>query len=330
MNVQELKQKNKFWFLAVLFILILGLISLYAVDRPKVKDRFWQVQSVDTVKHSRDEARLALQDPNYSLTIEKQVARLADIGATHVAIGTPYDEEFAPVLSLWVSSIRQRGLSVWFRGNWAGWEQWFGYPGISRDEHLRKTEVFILSHTDLFADGDIFTACPECENGGPGDPRQTHDLDGHREFLIEEYEITSRAFATIEKSVRSNFNSMNGDVAKFVMDRQTTTALQGVVTVDHYVATPGELIEDIRRIAEISGGKIVLGELGVPLLDIHGAMSPEEQAEWLDEALDALSREENIIGLNYWVSDGGSTALWDTKGEPKPAVEILKKYYRPN
>ena len=63
---------------------------------------------------------------------------------------------------------------------------------------------------------------------------------------------------------------MNGDVAKLVMDKQTTASMDGIVVIDHYVATPEQLALDIRRIAEGSGGNVVLGEFGVPIPNIHG------------------------------------------------------------
>ena len=71
--------------------------------------------------------------------------------------------------------VRKHGLSVWFRGNFSGWEEWFGYPKIKAYEHINKTRNFIINNPELFADGDIFTSCPECENGGPGDPRDTNN-----------------------------------------------------------------------------------------------------------------------------------------------------------
>ncbi len=288
---------------------------------------WWKFQSIDTMKYSRDVAREKLNDPSFDLIINRQIEAIASTGATHVAIATPYDEEFNPILTRWVNAARRHGLKVWFRGNWSGWEKWFEYPGITREEHLAKTDKFIRENEDLFEDGDVFSACPECENGGPGDPRMNGDVAGHRKFLIDEHVATQRAFKSINKKVSTSYNSMNGDVARLVMNRETTKALGGIVTIDHYVATPEKLVNDIGEIARSSGGKIVLGEFGAPIPDIHGKMTNEEQAQWIERALGMLIDTPELVGLNYWTNTGSSTELWNGDGVPRPAVSVITKYY---
>lgn len=290
---------------------------------------FWDFQSIDTMKYSRDLAREKLHDPGFDAVIDMQVKNIAATGATHVAIGTPYDEEFLPFLARWVSAARRYDLLIWFRGNFAGWEGWFDYPKISRTEHLVKTETFILANSFYFEDGDVFTACPECENGGAGDPRRNGDLAGHRQFLIAEHEIVKNDFQKLGKKVISYYHSMNADVASLVMDKDTTAKLGGVVTIDHYVETPEQLAGDIQDLARKSGGQIVLGEYGFPIPDLHEDLTGEEQADFLGRALAGLRATEELIGLNYWTSVGGSTALWDSQGTPRRAVGVIEKYYRP-
>jgi len=311
----------------IVFLVILG----FNVNSSEEKrSTLWDVQSIDTMKYSRDPSREKLNDPSFYLVIGNQVESIAETGATHIGIATPYDEEFRPILKRWVLAARKNNLKVWFRGNWSGWEGWFEYDKITRDEHIKKTEEFILSNQDLFEDGDIFTPCPECENGGPGDPRHNNDLEGHRKFLIDEYQVTKSAFEKIDKDVASNYNSMNGDVARLVMDRKTTNSLDGIVAIDHYVDTPEKLIKDINEIGIKSGGNIVLGEIGVPIPDIHGKLSQEEQAEWISDALSELAQINNVVGINYWTNQGSSTALWANDGEEKLGVSVLKSFYTPN
>lgn len=328
-----------FFFLFLLFAFLVGggisallflssneaVISVY----PKPSGNFWEFRSIDTMKHSRDLAREKLHDASYDAVIDREVRMIAETGATHVAIATPYDEEFVPYLFRWVDAARRHDLCVWFRGNFSGWEEWFGYSSISREEHLRKMTGFISKHPDLFQDGDAFSTCPECENGGPGDPRQTGDVSGYQNFLIEEYEAANTAFEKIEKRILTHFFSMNGDVARLVMDRETTLKLGGIVTVDHYVKTPEKLASDAEDFVSRSDGRLVLGEFGAPIPDIHGAMSAEEQAVWLEDTLSRFSRLPNIFGMNYWAHVGSSTALWDDKGNARKAVGILSKFYRP-
>lgn len=290
---------------------------------------WWEIQSIDTMKYSRDLARQEAKNVQFEKEIDSQISLIAQTGATHVAVGTPYDDEFVPYLSKWVASARRHGLSVWFRGNFSGWEGWFDYPRITEEEHTTKLQKFITNNSYLFEDGDIFTSCTECENGGPGDPRSTGRVNEFREFLINEYQISMRLFETMNKDVTAGMFSMNGDVAKLVMDRNTTQNLGGVVVLDHYVRDQDKLITDIEYIAKSSGGRVVLGELGAPIPDIHGAMSEKDQAEWLNGALSRLVQNINVVGVNYWVSHGGTTSLWRSSTEPKDAVSILKSYYEP-
>ncbi|MFC1722158.1 hypothetical protein ACFL0C_00745 [Patescibacteria group bacterium] len=291
--------------------------------------RWWEIQSVDTVKYSRDLSREKAQDNDFLEIIDRQVKDIAKTGATHIAIGTPYDEEFLPMLKKWVSAARKNNLKIWFRGNFSGWEQWFDYSKITRNEHLQLTKDFIFDNRDLFEEGDIFTPCPECENGGPGDPRKIDDIKGHRAFLIEEHQITSDAFRKIGKSVKSNFSSMNGDVAKEIYDEETTKALGGIVAIDHYVNSAEQLVRDIKYLANESNGKVVLGEFGAPIPDIHGTMTEQEQKDWLEKTLKTLVEVPELVGINYWVNVGGHTALWGEDGGKRQAVDTLSYYYQP-
>ncbi len=290
---------------------------------------WWEVQSIDTMKQSRDLAREKLENKGFDVQIDSQVLRIAETGATHIAIATPYDEEFSPFLKRWVESARRYGLKVWFRGNFSGWEGWFGYSRITRSEHKVKTAEFIDKNPDLFEDGDIFSSCPECENGGPGDPRSNGDVDGHRKFILEEYQVTKEKFKKIGKDVRSNYASMNFDVAYLIMDAKTTFEMDGLVTIDHYVATSDRMVSDVLKLRESSKGRIFFGEIGAPIPDIHGDLDSESQSQWIDTAFKKLSSISYVTGVNYWVNIGGTTRIWEDNGDPRKAVETLNKYFKP-
>lgn len=318
-------------FLLLLGVIVpLGLLFFLPKEQAATSpSKLWSVQAVDTMKYSRDPSREKLNDPSYDLVIAKQVQDIAKIGATHVAIATPYDNEFLPILKRWVQAARRNNLKVWFRGNFSGWEQWFGYPKIDRAEHIRQIKSFITSNPELFETGDIFMGCPECENGGPGDPRRTGDVAAYRRFLISEHAAMRDGFRQIGKNVTIDYNSMNGDVAKLVMDRDTTRALGGTVVIDHYVRTPEQLVRDVQEIARDSGGTVILGEFGVPILDINGQMTEDEQANWVSDALKLLISVPELKGLNYWVNLGGSTSLFNQDGSPRMVVNTLTGYFDP-
>ena len=317
--------------LILLFLLVPFFVLIFFVRDTPVKtmnDNFiWEFRSVDTVKYSRDVAGQMLAKPEYDDVINKQVSDIASLGASHIAIATPYDAKYVPFLERWVKSARKYKLKVWFRGNFSGWENWFGYERITREEHKKLLAEFIVNNPALFEDGDIFTSCPECENGGPGDPRLNGDPEGHKKFLIEEYKISLESFGKINKKVNSGFYSMNYDVAKLIMDRETTRALGNIVVIDHYIKDPLQVAQDAKAIAETSGGNVILGEFGAPIPDIHGEFTEEEQSKWIEDGLNASSKIPEIIGVNYWVNVGGSTRLWNDDGSKRKAADTIKKYF---
>ena len=288
----------------------------------------WQIESIDTMKFSRDTSRQYLTDPNFNTEAEKQMGAIASTGANYVAIDTPYDDEFLPVLQVWVRIAREHRLHVWFRGNFSGWEGWFGYDQIDKQTHTDKTKQFILNNSSLFENGDIFTSCPECENGANLKTGIYSDVVAYRKFLISEYKTEGDAFIQINKKVKYGYFSMNADVAQAVMDKPTTHALGEIVVIDHYVRTPEGLANEVASIAQQSGGSVVLGEFGAPIPDINGLMTENQQRDWLGSSLQLLSGVNSLIGLNYWVNKGGSTALWRDDGSAKPAVDVLKRYYQ--
>lgn len=316
---------RKYFAVITIFLMLLTPYKAHAAN----DYGFWEIRSVDTMKYSRDLAREKLGDKSFDEVIDQQMKEISDAGANYVAINTPYDKEFIPFLKRWVNSAREHNLRVWFRGNFSGWEGWFEYSQISREQHIKMTEQFILDNKEIFADGDIFTPCPECENGLEGDPRETKDIQGFRNFLIDLKKVSVKSFVTIGKHVDSGYFSMNGDVAKLIMDKETTRSLGGIITIDHYVKTPEELAKDIKEYIEISGGKVVLGEFGVPIIDIHGNLDQQQQAYWIKKAMHLISEIDGVIGVNYWTNVGSSTSLWSSKGISKEGVSVLKAYYDP-
>ncbi len=294
----------------------------------EIPAKHWQLESIDTMKYSRDQARVGLTSSIYINEVNSQVAAIAQTGANYVAIDTPYDDEFLPVLKLWVHAARANDLHVWFRGNWAGWEQWFNYSHIDEATHIEKTKQFILDNKNLFQNGDIFTACPECENGYKLNPGNTQQVLAFRKFLLTETSMEKDTFASVNKDVSVNYISMNADVARAVMDKETTQELGGVVVIDHYVQTPEQLASDISAIADQSGGKVVLGEFGAPIPDLQGNMTEAQQRDWIESSLQLLSVDKNLIGVNYWVNEGGSTGLWRLDGSAKPAVRVVTDYFK--
>ncbi len=291
----------------------------------------WKIQSIDTMKQSRDLARGKAYDTAFDNEIAWQVKAIAETGANYIALGTPYDKEFLPFLRRWVRAARENHLNIWFRGNWSGWEGWFDYPkNLTRANHIKKTEDFIIKNSDIFEDGDIFSPCPECENGGTGDPRQTGDVVGYRRFITEEYQVAQAAFSQMNKKVQIFYPS-NRDVAKLIMDKETTRSLGGFVIIDHHISDAQQIARDIEDMGKSSGGKVILGEFGIPSNDAQErTMTVADQAHWLKAVFEGLLGVRDLEGVNYWVNTTGSTQLWKENGDALPAVSIVKEYYSPN
>lgn len=318
--------------ISLLFAVVVLLVpsnfqNLQNLQSPK-PERTWQIKSIDTMKYSRDLSSEKLNTRNFESVIDSQLEAISSLNANYAAIGTPYDEKFIPMLTKWVKSARKQNLKVWFRGNFSGWEGWFGKKrnSITREEHTQLTRDLIRNNSDLFENGDIFSSCPECENGGPGDPRSSGDVEGHRNFLVSERNAALEEFQKIGKKI-TVLDSMNFDVAKLVMDKETALAMGNIVAIDHYVETPQKLAQDIDDLANATGANIFLGEFGVPIPDIHGNFSEEAQAVWIVDALNLISKKESVIGVNYWVAVGGSTSLFKDDLKPKKASEVIKRYF---
>ena len=103
----------------ILFILKVSVSSSETVRNSIATRDIWPIRSIDTMKLSRDRARAELANPAFDTVITKDLQTIKEMGANYVAIGTPYDNEFLPYLTRWVTAARKVGLNVWFRGNWS-------------------------------------------------------------------------------------------------------------------------------------------------------------------------------------------------------------------
>ncbi len=325
--------KRKFlFFIAFLIIAFLGL-SFFSL-KPEVISKeqpefLWQVRSVDTMKTSRDKARVRLYDLKFDGEIQKELLAIKDLGANYVAIDTPYDEEFLPYLKRWVNLARKTGLKVWFRGNWSNWEGWFDYPkNLAPERHHAKTAEFIETHPDLFEDEDIFDPCPECENAGFW--KQPDDNIKYNEFLRNQRIVLKNSFSKIKRQVYTNVFSIIGGRAKEVVDKQTLNALDNLVTIDHYIKNPSSMAEYIDYFSKNFHTKVLVGEFGAPIPDINGSMDENQQALFIDEVLRELYKNKtNVFGINYYVLTLGTTKLLNDDGTKRQAVEVVKNYFIP-
>lgn len=319
---------KKLFIVGILLLLLPSEVFGKSDPRP---DRLviWDVRSVDTMKTSRDLAREKLHDSSYDRIIERDLQLIKDLGANYVAIDTPYDEEFFPYLVRWVKLAREAGLNVWFRGNFSGWEGWFDHKkDLTPQEHIRRTAQFIESHRDIFKDGDAFDPCPECENAQWW-PQPSKDKE-YKEFVINQQVNLKASFAKINKKVHTNWTGIIGGRAKEVLDDSSITSLDKIVAIDHYTASIDNMNSYIKYFSDSFGAKTLVSEFGAPIPDIHGRMNDKQQADFIDSMMNTFyANKEHVYGLNYFALGTGTTEIIDSKGSPKLAYYVIKKYYSP-
>lgn len=290
--------------------------------------RFWNVQAIDTMKYSRDLAR----DTEAQKNMPDWVAKIADLGPTHIAIGTPYDEEFYPLLEAWVKESRKQGLKIWFRGNFSAWEGWFDRPkNLSAEEHHKLTAQFITKHPNLFEEGDIFTPAPEPENGALGDPREAKSKqEPFLAFITTSQATCEQSFKKINIAVTCGYFSTNGDVAKEVLTIDSVKNAGNVVVIDHYVKESKQLYEDILFLNKKYNALVGVGEFGAPIPDLHGQLDEADQAKRIREDLSRLAQaRQYLVAINYWTAFDGTTQLFNADGSARQAVNAIKDYYKP-
>ncbi len=280
---------------------------------------------IDTMKESRDRAKTIKFKE-----IDEEVASLSAIKSNYITVDTPYDEEFYPILKHWADSIHKINKNVWFRGNWSGWEGWFKYPKtLTRKKHIDLTESFILKHPELFEDGDAFTACPECEYGGPGNPMTTHDAAGFRNFLISEKDVVDKALSKINKKVFSNWQSMNPDVAKYIYNTELLNKFDGLMTLDYYAKDTSVFDKGLSYFQHLyPNAKFFIGEFGAPIPDINGYMTEAQQENYINNSMSYFINRGDIIGVNYWTCCNGTTAVLRDDLSLKSGAIILANYFQ--
>ena len=325
--------KKKLLFFFVIFFNAILYISFFTSKKETISQEqqsyLWQIRAVDTMKTSRDKARVRLYDLKFDTEIEKELLTIKNMGANYAAIDTPYDEEFLPYLKRWIKQARKTDLKIWFRGNWSNWEGWFDYPkNLTPEKHQAKTAEFIETHPELFEDGDIFDPCPECENAGFW--KQPDDNAKYNEFIQNQRIVLKNSFNKINKKVYTNIFSIIGGRAKEVLDKKTLDALDNIVTIDHYIKDPSSMTEYINYFSKNFQTKVLVGEFGAPIPDINGSMDEEQQALFINEVLRELYKNKtDVLGINYNVLSLGTTKLLNDDGTERQAVDVVKNYFIP-
>lgn len=305
--------------------------ALWASSDPGI----WKYQCIDTMKQSRDSARSWKDRSDLKQIIERELDIIVSLGANCVAVGTPYDEEFWPLIRMWTDRAHSRNLSVWFRGNMSGWEGWFKYPRYtSVQQHHDGMRKFILANAKYFQGRDLLTPSPEPENGhlmGNGNPWSKPGLTtALANFVLASQDNCEKALRDAGGRASCGFFGSNGYVAERVYNERIANETGNVIVVDHYVDTSKEFIKDFKTIADLHNTNVFAGEFGSYIPSINGVQSEAEQAQLVEEFLKAMYVNKKIFtGLNYWVLRGGTTALLRDDFTEKPVAKVLRRYFKP-
>lgn len=235
---------------------------------------------------------------------------------------------------------------------------------FAKQTYLDKTYDFIVDNPTLFANGDIFTACVECNNADNSNnfTFRTGGVTGgafnftlYNRFLRDQVTYANAGFVAIGKSVRTNLLSfslsllnLNGQTLDSgddgasggLTDANMVSYMDSIVTIDHYnsstyrsTATYSTAYNsDLDKIqTAFPSCQIMIGEWGYHTTT---ATQDGEQYGMYDTITSNVLRQKSyILGVNYWNHLGQTqSSLWtDTSGTVNPggraAVNAVRKAF---
>ena len=311
----------------------------------------WEIKSVSTMKLTKDR----VHNPVGEDKIGKWVDKAADLGVTHVAIETPYDNppglDAVSYTQRWIDTLREAEISVWHRHMFTKLEGIYDAKReVNREGYIDQIEGYILGNEDMFRPGDIFTPHPEIQNGGISLVTACHgdvcqfEGDSQQESIrqfnswVRESTITARsAFERLglEDTVRVGFFGFDGFVGwghdnpdwspdKNPIIEDETLEVVGEMTIDHYPRTGSQMAEDLDELQSFYPHvPIMIGELG----DTQGEGGDfiTDSVRGIDYTSDGKPRE-HILGMNYWhIGPEGNEALLIEDADSNPRETDL--YY---
>lgn len=211
-----------------------------------------------------------------------------------------------------------------------------------RQTYLDKTYDFIVANPTFFQAGDMFGMCVECNNAdGSSSKNWTFRDTGlssgsfsytkYNQFLKEQITYANAAFTAIGLGGRiytwptslslSNLNlagqeldSGNTGNSSGLTDADIVAYYGGILTIDHYMDNTyrstdnyGALYSsDLDKIhAAFPSCQIMIGEWGYPT---DTSLTDQEQYIVFQKVVSALESKSYVIGVNFWVHMGSSTA----------------------
>jgi hypothetical protein len=298
----------------------------------------WGIQSVSSMKETKD--RICNQRD--AAFIAKWVEAARELGVTHIAVETPYDNpacgSAVAYAKAWVDAIHSRGLKVWHRHMPLAFEGIYDVAKNASINYFPIMSAYITANPTFFREGDIFTPVPEPQNGGISGitycPNNVCIFTGASHFnswLRDAMTVSEAAFDFIGLGgkVKVGYYGFDGFVAwgdnnpdwHGILE-DATIAKMGNITIDHYPEIVGDTMDnDLNELsAKYPNTPIVIGEWGT----ITGG---DTEAQ-ITASLQAAKRP-NVIGFNYWhMGVGGNEGLINEDFSKNKQYDELQGFFK--
>ena len=267
----------------------------------------------------------------------------------YITVDTHWD--YPTYMRQWVKAVRATGQRVWFRINPNAWSGTNGVAAtMTPAQYLTAESAFIAVNPSLFEPGDILDMNPEPENSpywadtyGEDWTSNPEGVAAFNRFFVSVSETAARALQKeriggVITTIRSTNAWFAETPAAFY---PSTVAYMGRVTIDSYpdqdTTNPTQAAK--LRLAELRA--IEAARPGVPIIEGEFGYSNAipvgnaTQKKIIAAELNAISPNNCIQGLNYWVGAGtnesggythlfaGSTGDWRLR----PAAYVLSSYF---
>lgn len=283
----------------------------------------WSIQSVSSMKETKD--RICWPRPLEF--IDRWVDRAVELGANYVSVETPYDNPLCGDSEKhtreWVAAIRKKHMRIWHRHMPLAFEGIYNTRKDPAKDYLQQIGTYIVSHPDLFTEGDIFTPIPEPQNGGIRDVSYCaqgicifRNPAHFNQWLRDAIDVSEAAFAKIGLGgkMKIGYYGFDGFIAWGDNNpdwdgllEDATVLKMGNITIDHYPELVGDtMANDLDELqARYPNFPIIIGE--------WGTVTPNNPEEQVQTSMQAAQRP-SVVGFNYWhMGIGGNEELvhWD-------------------
>lgn len=323
---------------------------------PKLPTSF--VKSIDVMKWSKD---VLCNHPSTS-TVNAQLDKIVEAGATHVSISSFYDTQtlsgcqIAPLRHKWVTLAREHNLKIWLRMHTLSWQGNYSQPKSTNPDgnrHLRIMQHWLEDNPTFFQEGDIFSPFAEIQNGGINGftfcESSICQFSSRADFnnYIQRLQIILPEY--LPAGVQYGWYGFDGFVVfggsnsfwrglcsvtpyQCGLEQDTITAMNMIV-MDHYPPNDDMAVEitDFHTAVGSTTMALVIGEYGT--LTAADDATRESRMNTFIDTLTA-SAATTTIGFNYWhLGPGTGEGLVNESGQSgvpgtnRPNFDILQEYF---